>query len=315
MKAHIYMMECITDLHCGKASENYEPIDNLVQRDGATGLPCIYSSALHGAIREFIFHEWVRKPYKFNSEFEITLSAIIDWLKLFGKESSDTNNVNDFLKNNFPSLSDKERKDEISDLFNLFPSGAVDILQGDLLSLSLQSSHGLFVNASTKWIIQNLRRNIVLFELNLNKWMMAIDEIKDCRTELPLNLLFNSLHEGSIKESFNVFTSANTDNIQRFLGPKPALITEEQIRIQCDDFNLPNQARNILENGESKNVWFEQFIPRFSRFFTFIFTPKDSLGEKFHESLHNKIVQIGADATIGRGLVLFTKIFENDRKV
>lgn len=52
MKAYIYQIEAISNLHAGSGEANEGVIDNLVQRDSVTGLPLINASSLKGALRE-----------------------------------------------------------------------------------------------------------------------------------------------------------------------------------------------------------------------------------------------------------------------
>lgn len=52
MKAYIYQIEAISNLHAGSGEANEGVIDNLVQRDSVTGLPIVNASSLKGALRE-----------------------------------------------------------------------------------------------------------------------------------------------------------------------------------------------------------------------------------------------------------------------
>jgi len=49
----LFCIRTLSNLHVGSGSENYGVIDNLIQRDAATGFPCIHASSLKGAFREF----------------------------------------------------------------------------------------------------------------------------------------------------------------------------------------------------------------------------------------------------------------------
>ncbi len=74
----------------------------------------------------------------------------------------------------------------------------------------------------------------------------------------------------------------------------------------CSDDNLPIIARNVLENGESKNLWYEQVLPAETVLYTII-------QEKSNDLLNalvgdGKLVQIGANATIGYGYCKFELI-------
>lgn len=75
----------------------------------------------------------------------------------------------------------------------------------------------------------------------------------------------------------------------------------------CSDDNLPIIARNVLENGESKNLWYEQVLPAETVLYTLIDGKDD--GTLDNELIkENAIVQIGAGATIGYGYCKFTNL-------
>lgn len=52
MKAYRVNIELITNLQVGNGEANFGVIDNLIQRDAATGFPCVNASSLKGALRE-----------------------------------------------------------------------------------------------------------------------------------------------------------------------------------------------------------------------------------------------------------------------
>ena len=53
MKAKIFVIECLTNLHVGNGDVNFNIIDNEVKRDVVTGFPTINSSGVKGALRAF----------------------------------------------------------------------------------------------------------------------------------------------------------------------------------------------------------------------------------------------------------------------
>lgn len=54
MNGHVWLITALTNLHVGNEStSNYGIIDNAIQRDVLTDLPCINSSSLKGALNEF----------------------------------------------------------------------------------------------------------------------------------------------------------------------------------------------------------------------------------------------------------------------
>ncbi len=68
------------------------------------------------------------------------------------------------------------------------------------------------------------------------------------------------------------------------------------------DISLPVLARNVLENGISKNIWYEEYVPYHSLFFVCVNCEDDDLLNKFDAAVDNEIVQFGGNATIGYGL-------------
>lgn len=79
---------------------------------------------------------------------------------------------------------------------------------------------------------------------------------------------------------------------------------------------LPVVARNCLDNGKSENLWYEELVPRESVFLFAVQSgpTRDKDGNDrtaedetlFLNSLKNKTVQIGANATVGYGYCLLT---------
>ena len=98
-----------------------------------------------------------------------------------------------------------------------------------------------------------------------------------------------------------------------FSFAKPASYNGREVKTEndkfaalCSDDNLPIIARNVLENGESKNLWYEQVLPAETVLYTII----QEKGEDLKNALtqEGKLVQIGANATIGYGYCKFELI-------
>jgi CRISPR-associated protein Cmr4 len=73
--------------------------------------------------------------------------------------------------------------------------------------------------------------------------------------------------------------------------------------------NLPVIARNQLENGISKNLWYEEVVPHQSVFITYMSSTENHFSE-FEGILikEGQSIQIGGNASIGYGLCKFHKI-------
>ena len=70
---------------------------------------------------------------------------------------------------------------------------------------------------------------------------------------------------------------------------------------------LPVIARNCLENGVSKNLWYEQVLPRKSRLAFFILHDDGEIDEVFDSAITSVPVQIGANASVGYGICVIKK--------
>ena len=79
------------------------------------------------------------------------------------------------------------------------------------------------------------------------------------------------------------------------------------------NIDLPVIAHNVLENGESKNLWYEEVVPHESVFFLMVGHPNQDAESKldailFSEGKSGTIVQFGAGASTGTGYIFLEKI-------
>ena len=72
----------------------------------------------------------------------------------------------------------------------------------------------------------------------------------------------------------------------------------------CEDYELPIIARNHLDNGKSANLWYEQVLPRETVLGTLTLSEED----KLNIILKDRIIQIGANATVGYGYCKFIQL-------
>ena len=86
-------------------------------------------------------------------------------------------------------------------------------------------------------------------------------------------------------------------NLESVIGERYAIVRD------LNKYNLPVIARNYLENGISKNLWYEEVVPHGSVFYTIIITPDETNALDMEE-----IKQIGGHASIGCGFTKFTKL-------
>lgn len=79
-------------------------------------------------------------------------------------------------------------------------------------------------------------------------------------------------------------------------------INDEEFTELCSDDNLPIIARNKLDDGTSKNLWYEQVLPAETILYAVIQEPKE---DTLRQYISDQLIQIGANATIGYGYCMF----------
>lgn len=220
METRVFKITAKTNLHVGNESGgDFTIIDKAIQRDPLTGLPCINSSSLKGAINEYC-----------------------------------TNCIN------MPAETRKK----------LFGSDKID-KKGDS-----QKGEAIFFDAKLLFLPQQDESTLFHYVTSDNVIAMLNDRVK----------LFNP--------SFNFAKPANYNG-------KAVKIESDKLVSLCSDDNLPIIARNVLDNGESKNLWYEQVLPAETVLYTII----QEKGDDLAKALDGNIVQIGANATIGYGYCKF----------
>lgn len=246
MKNSVWLITAKTNLHVGNENmSSYGLIDKAIQRNALTGLPCINSSSLKGALNEWATHQ----------ETENTKKNILDSderLYIFGVDK--TNKKTETQK------------------------GSYIFFDANILFLPIQDDTQLYKLATCESVLNSFREKIKLFGIICN----------NDNTEL-------------------------TDNLKTIMDFRKEIkiISDEEFIELCDDDNLPIIARNKLDNGESKNLWYEQILPQETVFYTLISGKEDGVFEKTLSG-KSEIVQIGANATIGYGYCKFINcIFES----
>ncbi len=266
MNGQPYLITANTHLHAGSGNTNAGAIDNLVQRDPADGLPCIYASSLKGAFREY-FEESIK---------DLELADTI-----FGK-------------------GDNKRAESGN------AKGSHIFHQASLLSIPVRSNQKPFYNATSPSVIQKFLDEFDLFTGAPHAQAIQLEAMKTLGDK-------PKVYHGALThlriEEFSVFdfnAIPIPQQIKDLLGENPVVLSDADFAYQCGDLCLPVIARNNLENGESKNLWYEQIVPRQARFW--FYTVCGTRADKFDELVNGKQVQIGANASIGYGVCEIKKL-------
>lgn len=272
MATKMYMMKLETNLHVGNGDINYNIIDNEVEKDVLTEQPIIYSSGMKGAFREY-----------FTNELKSDDSLIE---QIFGSKPTNT------------SEEDKIKK-----------PGELKFFDGYCLLLSMRNSKGNspYSLVTTKTNIEDLIERMNLFEIALEHKDKCDLSLLDDSSNYFIKKVLNKELEVEGNDIKQECPDTNIKNIfEKLIGKDTAdivIFSNEKM----NDYNLPVIARNVLEDKISKNLWYEEFVPYQSYFYTFVNGEEDLL-KKFNEQIVNKVIQFGANESIGYGLVKITEV-------
>ena len=273
MEAKLFRMRLVTNLHMGSGEANFNFIDNQVQRDPITEYPNMHPSGIKGALREFFdgieSKEYVRE--------------------IFGSENT-------------------EKEDN--------KQGEVSFIEGKLLSIPVRSNKKSYFMGTTIEIIKEYVEFSKLFGKNTENLKEIEEELKKIEKKLSEKnrkvCVIGNQEEGLLIESFEndeIGFYQENDILSKVLGIKDIVILKEEIFKDEISRRLPVIARNYLENGVSKNLWYEEVVPRESVFYIGIVNSQNT--EKFEDfckKIEDNLIQMGANATIGYGFTKFEEV-------
>lgn len=286
MKTYLFTIDAITNLQVGSGAVNFGVIDNLVQRDAATGFPAINASSLKGALRQHCEEHWRNEPDK----------KLAQITSLFGTASkSETKNA-----------------------------GSLRFFDANLLSMPVRSSHVPYQMCSCPSLIRDYIEKREMFGIRLgDKDIVSLESLMNMASD-GRAIAMAMTHSGTMLEDCENQTlcvgGGHEKDVAVFadLVGKPAtLLSDGEMSRLCDDDHLPVLARNCLEEN-NRNLWYEQVLPRFSRlYFLMVDTAeKDESADVkcFIEAITAHAVQIGANASVGYGFCKIRRVSENNQK-
>lgn len=191
--------------------------------------------------------------------------------------------------------------------------GLWQFLQADLLSRPLRSDMVPYFNASSPEAIKQFVTRLKDMNHQPPEELIGLSEM-EVQSGQPIVLSPNYANatieemDWTAKLADNNQRGFYTDFIKEWFGPNLVIVNSEDFR----EIPLPVIARNHLENGESKNLWYEEIVPYDSRFVTVIIETEE-YQEGFLEGLGG-FVQVGANASIGYGLCKFNPVKLNSHE-
>lgn len=269
-----YLITCLTNMHVGSGEANYGVVDNLVQRDPISEVPIIHSSSLKGALREHFKDEWGEGDSRLNYVF-----------------GADPVRKKKEVKDSTEKENDKKKEPQV---------GYYKFFDANLVVLPVRSNVEPFYRATAEFLLKEVEEKAKA----LGKTGLSVSPITDytVEEEKPKVVAANGQ---VILEDYTAVSGLQLKNSDNYLEDNLALFHKNTFK----EFTkrLPVIARNQLENGESKNLWYEEVVPRESRFVFFV-AKSEKYQEEFNKVIHNKTVQIGGNASIGYGFCKIEKI-------
>jgi len=286
----LFCIKTVSNLHVGSGSENYGVIDNLIQRDAATGFPCIHASSLKGAFREFFVKDINFVDIKSRDEF---INHI------FGSEKG-SSEVAD-LEESDEETSEEKEKPKVK---HKTQPGKYRFLQADISSLPVRAMTVPYVNITCQAAIENIQNLLgdkkIDLLITLHAKANANAEVQFCKS--------GNIEIETDNKSLS-YDPTDFSDIKPIIGSHPGIVQDETFVEAVSDFGLPVIARNQLNDGKSGNLWYEQVLPRETRLLFFVLVPKDDPHfEGFKKNLNNNFVQIGANASVGYGVCKISHI-------
>ncbi len=267
-----------TPVHPG-AGQSSGVIDLPVAREAATDYPVITGSSLKGALRDYA-------------------------------RDLDSSATGEMLSAEEPEKESQSEQDsaEIKTLFGKSDSaGALLISDARLLLLPVRSLHSAYKWATCPHLIERFLRDS-------NR--VGKDTRIDIPSPAPNSYIGTDVGNLFLEERQFISTGGNVDDLVQIVE---GLVTHESTRkrlanqtvvLNDDDFawfarnGLGIQARNVLDKDtkESRNLWYEEFIPSDALFYAVI-------SERFPGSVEamdalfkkRPYVQIGGNETVGHG--------------
>lgn len=202
-------------------------------------------------------------------------------------------------------LSPEEIKDIFGGKENDISKGNYKFLSANLMARPLRVSKGTkaYINTTSIDIVENQLQLFGKLDIVIGK-----DFNEDLNNEeLPNNFDGKSfavawdLSQVEEIEGKEVVTK-KSKVLEKLIGDNWALTTHDEFKY----YSLPVLARNVLKEGESKNLWYEEVVPHQSIFYFIIITPDKE--NKLDYILENNVIQFGGNASIGQGYTSIMKV-------
>lgn len=287
MKTKFYSIKCVTNMYVGSGDSSYSIIDGRVERDSILNTPIIPSSSLKGALRDY---------------FENELNIYSEFVKeIFGSKPMDNNNnaCDDNIK------------------------GKVHFLSANMIfrPMRVESGKQPYCMVTTCALLKNMFNIMSDMGYDVNDYLDYLKDIDDFFDKTDHNI-YGICSEDDIQiEGYNMENDKG-GILEKIIQIVKDMTGNNDIAISImknqkyESIDLPIVARNYLENGVSKNLWYEELVPHKSIFYFSIVYPDDINKEylnEFNNVITNNIMRFGGGASIGYGYCIVNEFMNIDQ--
>jgi len=186
--------------------------------------------------------------------------------------------------------------------------GTYNFYDAQLLALPIRSSHNFYYLATCPYLLESCSQ-LIKSQDDTNRYIQPMGELA------KIIIRNNPVYFGDLRPNLQLedwtaeikeLNAAYLNELEELLGKRIALLSNEQFAELAGA--LPIIARNYLDNGISKNLWYEEVVPREARFVTMVSRPNEDNNLGAFLDSKNGFVQLGANATVGYGLCHFNQI-------
>ena len=192
-------------------------------------------------------------------------------------------------------------------------TGAFHFFEASLLSRPVRSNKKPYFCATSVGVIENFLAYLDDFDISFDEELKeSLAKLSKEKVSKGSPLIFENIEGVILEDEKAKFSSLDVSVLNDFLGENLALFEDEDFKA----LTLPVLARNYLEEGVSKNLWYEEVVPKKSKFYFVVAKPTNIDNADYKENIakyearfdNTKSVQFGANKSIGYGFSKVQKV-------
>jgi len=193
-------------------------------------------------------------------------------------------------------------------------AGAYSFFEAQLLTRPVRSNVKSYFNATSPSVIKNLLDTIEDFDIEFDESLKSeLKKLSQLNPKKNEPIIFENISNAILEDVKAISNDLDTSKLSSFLGENLALFEDNDFK----ELDLSVLARNYLEDGVSKNLWYEEVVPKKSTFFFCIAKPTNIDSKDYDQKIkgfesrftkEGSKLQIGANKSIGYGYCKISKV-------